>query len=79
MFRALLCLPSAGKIVLAPHLVSSLSLGDCSAHRLREDESPFLTYVLNSHLNRVTIPDAVLIQFDLLNICIIVIETYREI
>ena len=41
-------------IVLVQHLVSSLSLGDCS--RLRED------CVLNSHLKRVTIPDAVLTQ-----------------
>ena len=35
---------------------------DCSDHRLREDESPLVSYVLNSHLKRVTIPDAVLIQ-----------------
>jgi len=37
MFRALLCSSSGGQIVLVHHLVSSLSLGDCSVHRLRED------------------------------------------
>jgi len=77
-------------IVLVQHVVSSLSLSDCSVHRLREDSrnlyteqspkysddttcctntivllkvtSPLVTSVLNSHLKRVTIPDAVLIQ-----------------
>ena len=49
-------------IVVVEHLVSSLSLGDCSVHRLREDSRPLLTCVLNSHPKRVTIPDAVLIQ-----------------
>ena len=37
MFRALLCSSLGGQIVLVQHLVSSLSLGDCSVHRLRED------------------------------------------
>ena len=49
-------------IILLQHLVSSLSLGDCSVHRLREDVSPLVTCVLNSHPKTVTIPDAVLIQ-----------------
>jgi len=56
-------------IVLVQPLVSSLSLGDCSAHRLGED----------SHLKRVTITDAVLIQFVLLKMSIIVLETCRGI
>ena len=77
MFGAQLCLPSGGQIVLAQHLVSSLSLGDCSVHRIGEEVSPFVTSLLNSHLKRVTIPDAVLIQFYLLNMSIIVLETYR--
>jgi len=38
---------------------------------------PLLTCVLNSHPKRVTIPDAVLIQFDLLRMSIIVLETCR--
>ena len=37
MFRALLCSSSGGQIVLVQHLVSSLSLGDCSVHRLRKE------------------------------------------
>jgi hypothetical protein len=36
MFRALLCSFSGRQIVLVQHLVSSLSLVDCSVHRLRE-------------------------------------------
>jgi len=108
-------------IVLVQHLASSLCLGDCSVHRLREDsrnlctehvssttvlifrrtivlvqhlvssgslvqvqhtgygktKSSPVTCVLNSHLKRVTIADAVLIQFDLLKMSIIVLETCR--
>jgi len=48
--------PQEVKFVLVQNLVSSLSLGYCSVHRLRKD------CVLNSHLKTVTIPDAVLIQ-----------------
>ena len=40
MFRALLCSSSGGQVVSVQHLVSSLSLGDCSVHRLREDCCP---------------------------------------
>ena len=69
MFRALLCSSSGGKIVLVQHMVSSPSLGDC----------PLVACVLNSHLKRVTIPDAVRIQFDLLKMSIIVFETCRGI
>jgi len=39
MFRALLCSSLGGEIVLVQPLVSSLSLGDCSVHRLRKDKS----------------------------------------
>ena len=46
LFRALLCWRT---IVLTQHLVSSLSLGDCSD-------------CLNSHTKRLTIPEAVIIQ-----------------
>ena len=76
-FRALLCSSSGRQIVLTQNLVSSQPLGDCSVHRLREDSSPLVTSVLNSHLKRVTIPDAVLMQFVLLKISIIVLETCR--
>ena len=41
-------------------LVSSLSAGDCPVHRLRK--SSFLTGAQDSHLQRVTIPEAACIQ-----------------
>ena len=52
------------------------ALGDCSVHRLRED---WLESVLSYpvYLKRVTIPDAVLTQFDLLKMSIIVLEICR--
>ena len=77
MFRALLCSSSGVQIVLVQHLVSSLSLGDCSVRGLRMDENPLVTCVLNSHLKRVMIPDAALTQFVLLKMSITVLETCR--
>jgi len=56
------------------HVVSSLSVVDCSVRRLREDSR-----VLNSHLKTVTVPDAALIQFVLLKMSIMVLETCRGI
>jgi hypothetical protein len=43
-------------------LVSSLSAGDCPVQRLRRKESSFLTGAQDSHLQRVTIPEAACIQ-----------------
>jgi len=46
------------------HLVSSLSAGECLVHRLRKKKnwsdptSSFLTDAQDSHLQRVTIPEA---------------------
>ena len=93
MFRTLLCSSSGGQVVLVQHLVSSPSLGGRSVHRIREDSSPLVACVLNGHLRqdlsplvfcvlnghlkRVTLPDAVLIQFVLLKMSIIVLETCR--
>jgi len=42
-------------------LVSSLSAGDCPVHQLRKNSS-FLTGAQDSHLQRVTIPEAAYIQ-----------------
>jgi hypothetical protein len=47
-------------IVYMQPLVSSLSAGDCLVHRLRK--SSFLTGAQDSHLQRVTIPEAAYIQ-----------------
>ena len=43
MFRALLCSSSGGQILLVQHLVSSLSLGDCTVHSLRESSRNLCT------------------------------------
>jgi hypothetical protein len=47
-------------IVYMQPLVSSLSAGDCLVHWLRKNS--FLTGAQDSHLQRVTIPDAAYIQ-----------------
>jgi len=44
MFRALLCSSSGGQIVSVQPLVSSLSLDDCSVHRVRKDCRAVLSY-----------------------------------
>jgi len=48
-------------IVYMQSLVLSLSAGDCPVHRLRK-KSSFLTGAQDSHLQRVTIPEAAYIQ-----------------
>jgi len=48
-------------IVYMQHLVSSLSAGDCLVHRLRKNSS-FPTVAQDSHLERVTIPQAAYTQ-----------------
>ena len=47
-------------IVNMRSLVSSLSVGDCLVHRLRKGS--FLTGAQDSHLQRVTTPEAAYIQ-----------------
>ena len=61
-------------IVLVEHLVSSLSLDDCSVHRLREDcrnlrseQSPKESYDIRYCTNKIV----------LLKMSTIVLETYR--
>ena len=78
MFRAISCSSSGGQIVLIQHLVSSLSVSDRPVHTLRENSQPVhrtVTYRDNSLIYRVTIADAVLIQFDLLRIRMRMIES----
>ena len=57
--------------VLVQHLVSSLSLGDCSIHRLQEDSRPLVTCVLSDDTRCCT--DTIV----LLKMSIIVLETCR--
>jgi len=75
MFRAISCSSSGGKIVLIQHLVLSLSVSDLSVHRLRK--CSFSICASNGHLLRVMIPDAVLIQFEILRTSKILLETCR--
>ena len=63
MFRAVPCSSSGGQIVLLEHLVSSISVNGRTVHRLRANCSPLSTGILYGRLQRVTIPDAVIIQF----------------
>jgi len=77
MFRALPCPSSGGQIVLLQNLVSSLSVNGPAVHRLRADCSPLSTGVLYSRLKRVTIPDAAIIQYDLLKMNMVRLETCR--
>jgi len=73
MFRAVLRSSSGGQIVLLQHLVSSLSVNGRTVRRLTADS----TGVLYGRLERVTIPDAVIIQFDLLKMSVVLLETSR--
>jgi len=66
MFRAVLRSSSGGQIVLLQHLVSSLSVNGRTVCRLRAD--------LYGRLQRVAIPDSVIIQFVLLKMNIELLE-----
>jgi len=63
-------------------LVSSLSAGDCPIHLLRENsvKSSLLTGAQDSHLQRVTTPEAAYIynyDVDLLKMSRVMLETCR--
>jgi len=75
MFRALPCSSSGGQIVLLQPLVSSLPVNGLTVCRLRADCSPLLTGILYGCLQRVTIPEAVIIQFVLLKMSKVLPET----
>ena len=73
MFRAVLCSSSGGQIVLLQPLVSSLSVNGRAVCRLRADCSPLSTGILYGQ--RVTIPEAAIIQFVLLKMSKVLLET----
>ena len=77
MYEAVLCSSSGGQIVLVQHLVSSLSVNGRTVRRLRANCSPLSTGVLYGCLERVTIPDAAIIQFDILKTSMVLLETCR--
>jgi len=75
MFRAVPCSFSGRQVVLLQHLVSSLSVNDRAVCRLRTDCSPLSTGILYGLLHRLTIPDAVIIQFVFLKMSKVLLET----
>ena len=75
MFRAVPCSSSGGQIVLLQPLVSSLSVNSLTVCRLRADCSPLSTGILYGCLQRVTIPEAVAIQFVLLKMSKVLLKT----
>jgi len=75
MFRAARCSSSGGQIVLLQPLVSSPSVNSRTVCRWRADCSPLSTCMLYGRLQRVTIPEAVVIQFVLLRMSRVLLET----
>ena len=75
MFRAARCSSSGGQIVSPQPLVSSPSVNSHTVCRLRADCSPLSTCTLYGCLQRVTIPEAVVIQFVLLRMSRVLLET----
>ena len=72
MFRATSCSSSGGPIVPIQHLVQSLSESGRSVCRSRGNSR---TCIPEGHLQRVTIADAVLVQFGLLMMSTTLLET----
>ena len=68
MFQAIPCSSSGGQIVLLQQLFSV---------PVENGLSPLSIGALNSCLRRVTIPNAVTIQFDLLKMSMVLLETCR--
>jgi len=72
MFRAAPCSSSGGQIVLPHPLVSSLSV---NSMQVESGLSPLSTYILYGCSQRVMIPEAVVIQFVLLRMSRVLLET----
>jgi hypothetical protein len=86
MFQALTCPSSGGQNVLSQHLVLSLSVNSCTECQMTAEQSGITTEsissllssgILYSRLQGVRIPDAVIIQFVLLKIGMLMLETRR--
>jgi len=75
IFRAVPCSSSGVQIVLLQPLVSSLSANGRTVCRLRADYSSLSTSILYGRLQRVTIPEAVIIQSVLLKMSKVLLET----
>ena len=70
MSRAVLCSPSGGQIVLLQPLVSSLSVNSRTVCRSVRPQPAYCTTVC-----RVTLPEDVVIQFVLLRMSRVLLET----
>jgi len=77
MFRAARCSSSGGPIVSPLPLVSSPSVSSRTVCRWRAD-SPLFTCILYGCLQRVTIPEAVVIQFVLLRMSSVLLEHVED-
>ena len=75
MFRAARCSSSGGQIVSPQPLVSSPSVNSRTVCRWRADCSSLSTCILYGCLQRVTIPEAVVIQSVLLRMSSVLLET----
>ena len=76
MFWAARRSSSGGQIVSPQPLVSSPSVNSRTVCTLRADCSPLSTCILYGCLQRVTIPEAVVIQFVLLTMSSLLLETW---
>jgi len=74
MFRATRCSSSGGQILSPQPLVSSPSVNNRTVCRWRAD-CPLSTGILYGCLQRLTIPEAVVIQFVLLRMSSVLFET----
>ena len=75
MFPAARCSSSGGQIVSPQPLVSSLFTNSRTVCRWRADCSPLSTRILYGSLQRVTIPEAVVIKLVLLMMSSVLLET----
>jgi len=75
MFRAVPCSSSGEQILLLQLLVLSLSVNGPTVCQLGADCSPLSTGILYGLLQRVTIPEAVIIKFVLLRMSKVLLET----
>ena len=75
MFRAARCSSSGGQTVSPQPLVSSPSVNSLTVCRWRADCSPLSTCILSGCLQRVTIPEAVVIKLVLLMMSSVLLET----
>jgi len=76
MFRASQRSSSGDRIILIHHLVWLFSLSDCWVCR---SEGNCWTDIPSIHLNRIIIPDDVLIQFDLLMMSAVMLEICSDV